>query len=390
MDLWVTIAILVLVVTYHMSVQLVDGVQQVIDPEVAAQIANALFIWLIGLLWIAYQRWRKIMRRGFMLEEIFLSTGQEVLMVVNADGKIEVCNDAAEPVFGYEAADLTGLPLSEILGDRRRDEEKEEALEKLEASYTRLRELEIHRDSLIHMVCHDMKAPLQVLILQLDLLKEMIIEKLDNDELESVDTLLAYSRQLEIMVHSMLDLSKLEAGALPLRLKPHDISESINESVQFLKSMRSKFEVTKETNECARSVPFDRDIVQRVLLNLLMNATKYSPPEGKVSINVCVEGEFLRLSVSDEGPGIPEQYRETIFDKFGQVDIEGHYRQGSTGLGLTFCKLAIEAHGGKIGVDSIVSEGSTFWFTLPLVSPIAETVVRAPEPSEVEAGVCAG
>ena len=460
MDLWITIAILVIVVSYHVSVQIVGGVKDVIDPAVASQISNALFIWLIGLLWIAYQRWRKIMRRGFMLEDIFLSTGQEVLMVIDAEGRIEMCNDAVEPVFGYTASDMAGRPSLDILGDRRRDpaneeeietslaeigfhrgeatattrdgealtvevhtgrrkqglgqvlmiqditerkeheerlriaketaeqatREKDDTLVKLEASYQRLRELEIHRDSLIHMVCHDMKAPLQVLILQLDLLKEMIIEKLDNDELESVDTLLAYSRQLEVMVHSMLDLSKLEAGSLPLRLKPHDIRESIEEALRFLASMRGEFDVATEVDEVLQSVPYDRDIVHRILLNLLINAAKYSPPGGKITVGVDHEGDCIRIRVTDEGPGIPEQHQEAIFEKFGQVHMEGHYRKGSTGLGLTFCKLATEAHGGRIGVVSSVNQGSTFWFTLPVIpapAPVTQVVEVEAEQAEL-------
>ena len=438
-DLWIAVAILMFVVGYHLSIYLFGGIGEMVDTNSATFIANGLFIWLVGLMWIAYQRWKGITRKQAILDDIISSTGLEVVMVVDNRGCITMCNDAVSLVFGYKVDEVIGrdaallydpIPadhpkakekkdsLARIgyyrgeLAGRKKDgesiilevatatrklgdgfvqivqditerkqaeeglriakeaaeaatEAKKDALLKLEASYRRLRELEIHRDNLIHMVCHDMKAPLQVLILQLDILKDMVIEKLDNDELESVDTLLAYSRQLELMVHSMLDLSKLENGKLPMRIKSYVVEDSIEESLTFVRSMGGDCKFVFNPPQGQNPLKFDQSIIQRVLVNLLFNAMKYSPGGGVVRVAVANEEDGARVSISDQGPGIPEEYMEEIFTKFGQVREKKYQRTGSTGLGLTFCKLAIEAHGGRIGVDSVEGEGSTFWFVLP-------------------------
>ncbi|PKL76338.1 MAG: hypothetical protein CVV27_10790 [Candidatus Melainabacteria bacterium HGW-Melainabacteria-1] len=106
----------------------------------------------------------------------------------------------------------------------------------------------------------------------------------------------------------------------------------------------------------------DADMLQRVFENLLANAIKFSPAGAPVKIVFSSRADELRAEVQDTGSGIPAELQDRIFDKFGQVETRKH----STGLGLTFCKLAIEAHGGSIGVESEVGKGSIFWFSLPL------------------------
>ena len=108
----------------------------------------------------------------------------------------------------------------------------------------------------------------------------------------------------------------------------------------------------------------DADIIRRVLANLIGNAIKFTSPDGVVRVVACTVDSVARVEVSDNGPGIAPELHATIFEKFGQVrDDRAHL---GTGLGLTFCKMAVEAHGGAIGVTSTPGAGSTFWFTLPL------------------------
>ena len=112
----------------------------------------------------------------------------------------------------------------------------------------------------------------------------------------------------------------------------------------------------------------DPGVIRRVLQNLLSNAFKFAPPEGAVRIVLTSSAGEVRVAVSDNGPGIAPEYHERIFEKFGQV--ENSQSCLGTGLGLTFCKMAVEAHGGRIGVVSEVGHGSTFWLALPRPEPV--------------------
>ena len=112
----------------------------------------------------------------------------------------------------------------------------------------------------------------------------------------------------------------------------------------------------------------DQDMIRRVLVNMVTNAIKYSPRHGQVDV-VASEGEgCLNFSVTDEGPGIPAEYQWRIFDKFARVQVKD--ARSGVGLGLAFCRLAVEAHGGRIWVESTPGQGSTFVFTLPLIEPL--------------------
>jgi signal transduction histidine kinase len=108
----------------------------------------------------------------------------------------------------------------------------------------------------------------------------------------------------------------------------------------------------------------DFEIIRRVIENLVGNAIKFTPATGEVRISISTENGTTRVSVADNGPGIPAEYHEKIFQKFGQAQSQN--KNFGIGLGLTFCKLAVEAHGGCLGVQSEIGQGSTFWFTLPL------------------------
>jgi len=121
--------------------------------------------------------------------------------------------------------------------------------------------------------------------------------------------------------------------------------------------------VTLDAPESSLTLAADVGLIRRVFQNLLSNALKYTPAGGNVRIVVTPSPSEVRVAVTDAGPGIAPEYHQRIFEKFGQV--EDRKNRLGTGLGLTFCKLAVEAHGGRIGVESVVGQGSTFWLALP-------------------------
>jgi signal transduction histidine kinase len=241
-----------------------------------------------------------------------------------------------------------------------------------EDRYSRILELEGLRDSLVHMVVHDLKSPLTLIRGNLDLLGIIVGDGLEPDGREALDMCTDGADQMKRMVNSLLDLNKLEAGGLELDCRETRLLEVIEEARSSLGNagfrrvcLKRSDRVGPDTAEC------DRGLVKRVAVNLLSNALEYTPVEDPVWVKLIPRTSSVRIEVEDRGPGIPESYREKIFDKFFQLEGTRGARKDSTGLGLAFCKLAVEAHGGQIGVTQAKSGGSLFWFELPRSQPVS-------------------
>lgn len=230
------------------------------------------------------------------------------------------------------------------------------------SSYVRLVNLESLRDNLTHMIVHDMRSPLSGILGNLQLLQMRLKDKLNEKERRWLDNTFIQSSALMHMINSVLDVSKLENSKMTIHPSECTLEALAREAVVSLGPVATRYhmEVTG-----AATVYCDAGLIGRVLANLIGNAVKYSPEGSEVKVVLEERDGHCKVMVVDHGHGIPPEYREKIFEKFGQV--EGRQRaQYSTGLGLTFCKLAVELHGGTIGVESEAGKGSTFWFVLPL------------------------
>jgi len=230
-------------------------------------------------------------------------------------------------------------------------------------THLQLRRLEKLRDDLTHMVVHDLRNPLAVICGFLDILEFHEAQKLS----ASTQTLVTVARRsaedLLNMIGSILDVSKMGAGEMKLQREPCDLGALIRAVLATTQPLPGNRTVTLDAPESSLTVTADVGLIRRVLQNLLSNALKYTPAGGDVRIVVTPSRSEVRVAVTDTGPGIAPEYHQRIFEKFGQV--EDRKNRLGTGLGLTFCKLAVEAHGGRIGVESEVGKGSTFWLALP-------------------------
>jgi signal transduction histidine kinase len=235
----------------------------------------------------------------------------------------------------------------------------------IQESFDRLRELEISRDGLVNMIVHDMRTPLTSIYGFLQTLQTLEGESLSEQGREFVQTALASTEDLVEMVSSLLDVSKMEAGEMKLNLTPCELLTIAGEAIAKVAGLKGDREVVLTGADEPVTVMADAELLARVFQNLLSNALKFTPDDGRVTVSVESGPGVARVLVRDTGAGIPAEYREKIFEKFGQVENAANKRRYSTGIGLTFCKLAVEAHGGQIGVDSEEGKGSTFWFTLP-------------------------
>jgi len=238
----------------------------------------------------------------------------------------------------------------------------------LAAQYQQLKDLEELRDSLVHMIVHDLRSPLTGIVLYLGALIEEIQ---DPAILADLEALSGNVRHLTDMVSNVLDVSRFEADAMPLSRTAVDLAALVAEAIRSLGVVRRRATVNlcppPEHLVCSG----DRDVLKRVVANLVDNALKFTPTGGEVRVEVKHGAAGPEVRVTDTGPGIPAEYHDKIFEKFGQV--RGGTLTGfrSSGLGLTFCKLAVEAHGGRIGVASEIGKGSTFWLALPEPDAVA-------------------
>ena len=235
----------------------------------------------------------------------------------------------------------------------------------LQASYDKLRESERLRDSLVHMIVHDLRSPLTAISAYLQLFGQEAKEKLGAETQEDIASAMHATRNMVRMINGILDVSKMEAQMMKLDLRECDLVQVVGQSLDDLESLVGARRLAFERPAAPAGVLADHEIVSRIVQNLLANALRFTPADGEVRVGVVVEAEHVRVFVADTGPGIPPDFRESIFDKFVQLDGSALHRNRTTGLGLAFCKLAVEAHGGRIGVDSELGKGSSFWFTLP-------------------------
>ncbi|MCX6238728.1 MAG: ATP-binding protein [Bacteroidia bacterium] len=234
-------------------------------------------------------------------------------------------------------------------------EEIFEQAEQLKATNEKLVELDQFKEGMTGMIVHDLKNPLNAML-----------GVTNNDETKQA------AKQMLNMVLNILDVQKLEDAQMKIQSVDFPLNSCLLDALQqvsLLYERKSIFIDNLISNDIV--VKGDIEIIQRVFINLLTNAIKYTPNNGKISIAAKTQtafeslSGFIQVEVSDTGQGIPKDKLNSVFDKFVQVEAKNSGGVRSTGLGLTFCKLAVEEHGGQIGVESEMNIGTTFWFSLP-------------------------
>jgi two-component system sensor histidine kinase/response regulator len=224
----------------------------------------------------------------------------------------------------------------------------------------RQKQLERLRDDLVHMIVHDMRSPLAVMIGNLALARSEC-----EGELKAVlDDVYRAAHGLNRMANTVLDVSRLEDGKMPLAMSACDLSSLATSVCDSLGTLDAKRKIDVSVPGPVQ-VACDADLIRRILENLVTNAIKHTPRGGKLSIEVAQREQRVRVAVRDEGQGIDPEVRGRLFEKFATAGAHKDTGYHSVGLGLAFCKLAVEAHGGTIAVEDAVPRGSVFYFELP-------------------------
>ena len=307
------------------------------------------------------------------------STGFEVCRRIKRDPRtsripvifVTALNDTSDRVRGIEAGgdDFLTKPHNRlVLGARVRSLLKlKAATDALEDSLRKLRELEKVRDDLMKMIVHDLKTPLTSVLATLEMLSDGDFGQVSTSQKVAIGEVESKSEDLLALIDDILEVARIEEANITLALSPMAPGALLAELVHEW-GHRFQQEQTTVSVSVADDAPIftgDKGLIKRVFSNLIQNAVTHSSKAVHLEFSARRAGHGVLFTVTDNGPGIPPEYHEIIFRKFGQVEVPRTPRTRSSGLGLTFCKLVVERHHGRIWVKSAEGKGSSFYIELP-------------------------
>ena len=285
---------------------------------------------------------------------------------------VTALNDTTDRVKAIEAGgdDFLTKPHNRlVLGARVRSLLKlKAATDALEESFRKMRELERVRDDLMKMIVHDLKTPLTSILATMEMLLDGDFGAMTEDQRKALGDSESKAEDLLALIEDLLEVSRIEETHIELNAEPIAPAAFLSE-IQHEWDMRFQQERAECSIDVADDAPVfeaDKPLLRRVFGNLIQNAITHSAREVKITLIARPDPNGILLGVRDNGPGIPPEYQDLIFRKFQQVKTQNVPRVRSSGLGLAFCKLAVDAHGGRIWVRSGDTEGSTFYLALPL------------------------
>ncbi|MBA3859620.1 MAG: hypothetical protein C0507_22160 [Cyanobacteria bacterium PR.3.49] len=336
-------------------------------------------------------------------EKAIIESAPDVICSIDADGKFVTANPAVEEHWGYTPDEVIGMRYSELIVtedlskatqflEKIRAEKDADSLEcrishkKGHDVYmiwsvrwsaldkvlfcvvhdiSERKELEQLKQQFMAMVSHDLRTPLNSVKNFLGMLNTPIYGSLSEKGGVRKQAVELEIDRLNRLIDDLLDLEKLEAGKMELELKPVRISSLVTLAHEAVRGVAEKKNIEIELPKEEREVNMDGERIIQVLVNLLSNAVKFSPEGSTVSVVSEMSQDSLKLSVVDQGTGLPEGAEKMLFSRFKQF-VKGPNAPKGSGLGLAICKEIVSAHNGKIGVVSEPGKGSTFWFTIPI------------------------
>jgi len=344
-------------------------------------------------------------------ERAVFDNAHDVLSGIEPDGIVSRMNPACERIFGRRTEEVIGKSIVELakasdkerfktalqevcsteetrsieIGIERSDGSEcfvlwslawsasERNIVAMAHDITQRKQLERMKQGFLSMVSHDLRTPLAAVQVTTEMLAAGIHGTLPEKAAQQLSVVVRNCDRLLSLSNDLLDIEKLQSGNMSFVLRAVSAAEVLQETQQALDTMARQKNIAIVVEPCTSLiVNADADRLVQVGVNLLSNAIKFSPTAGTVTLSAVPRDGLLEFRVHDEGRGIPEAFRQSIFERYKQVSAADGKRSAGTGLGLPICKQIVEQHGGEIGVDSEEGKGSTFWFRIPLVEAVTE------------------
>mgnify|MGYP000716208880 FL=1 len=324
-----------------------------------AAIVVFLALLCVGLIWLIL--WRQVALPLSELADVATTLGmgnflisKERLRSLRANHETAVVADAFEQMSDRLRELYTGL-----------EHKVAERTKELEEANRELERISRYKSEFLTMISHELRTPLTSIIAFTELL--LADRRLEPEQRESLSEVLESSQKLLNMITNLLDFSRIEAGKVKLFREMLDLRDSVRDVVRTVQPLAERKQITLALH-CPSDLPLvyaDPLRISQVVLNLLSNAVKFTPEGGSIDVECGVDGDQVRLTVRDTGPGVPREEQEVIFQAFRQG---GERRPEGWGLGLALSASLVKAHGGRIWVDSEPGAGAAFTFTLPMWS----------------------
>jgi len=365
----------------------------------------------VGQIASRYNQVMESLQRAVARAEAIVRDIRDGIITFTQSGKLLSFNPGAERIFGYGLAEVLDTPVSRLFkhGDEPRDDpaltisrlqqtaakgsaplelegvRKDGSRVPIELTlssgksgsrtvYTGLvrdiserEEMDRMKNEFISTVSHELRTPLTSINASIGLLSDGVMGELPPETREMLAIARSNSDRLLRLINDILDIEKIESGQVEYELQVLEVRPLVEQALASARATADPLSVSFSVHDSAPGarIRTDGDRLLQVLTNLLSNATKFSPRGGVVGVTIARRDGSIRMSVSDEGPGIPESFRQRVFQKFAQADASDRRQKGGTGLGLSICKAILEQLGGQIDFETESGKGTTLFFDLP-------------------------